>query len=154
MTLVAVPTLPDPRFLLVLPAVHHNEVPFPLLDLLARDTVLFKHNRGSHIVLQGGMDVAPSFPKVCDVLPGTPGGSLGLFSRQRNIESKLNYLQKFWTTTMSFVSTKCMERTSFFKPSWYWLCDFDYLVHLFLTMKMREDQLFAFFGIFYLMRLL
>ena len=38
---VAVPTLPDPRFLLVLPAVHNNEVPFPLLDILAGDKVLF-----------------------------------------------------------------------------------------------------------------
>ena len=40
---------------------------------LAGDRMLFKHNRRYYNVLQGGMDVAPSFPKACDVLLGTPG---------------------------------------------------------------------------------
>ena len=60
-------TLPDPRFFLVLEAVHNNEVPFPLLDILAGDRVLFTHTRRSYNVLQGGMDVAPSSPKACNV---------------------------------------------------------------------------------------
>ena len=56
---MADPTLPDPRFLLVLSAVHNNEVPFPLLDILAGDRVLFTHNRRSYNVLQGGDGCGP-----------------------------------------------------------------------------------------------
>ena len=113
------------------------------------------HAQPSYNVLQGGMDVAPSSPKACDVLLGTPGSSLDLFSKdKRNRESKLNYLKNLWTTTTSFVSRKCMERTSFFKLSRYWLLDFDYLVLFSLTMNMREDRPSAFIGIFYPKRLL
>ena len=44
-----------------------------------------------------GMDVAPSFPKACDVLPGTPGVWWDqFFSRQRNREFKLKYLEKLF----------------------------------------------------------
>ena len=41
------------------------------------------------------MGVALSFPKACDVLLGTPGASLELFSPNRRTEiSKLKYLKK------------------------------------------------------------
>ena len=92
---MADPTLPDPRFLLVLSAVHNNEVPFPLLDILAGDRELFMHNRRSYNVLQGGMDVVPSSLKACDVLLGTPGASLDLFSPDKGTgSSNSNILKK------------------------------------------------------------
>ena len=49
--------------------------------------MLFKHNRRYYNVLQGGMDVALSDPKVCDVLLGTPGVSLDMFSPDKGIEN-------------------------------------------------------------------
>ena len=48
--------------------------------------MLFKHNRRYYSVLQGGMDVAPSFPKPCDVLLGTLGALLDLFSSNKRTE--------------------------------------------------------------------
>ena len=57
--------------------------------------MLFKHNRRYYNVLQGGMDVVPSFPKACDVSLGTPGAPLDLFSPdQRHRDFKLKYLKK------------------------------------------------------------
>ena len=55
--------------------------------------MLFKHNRKYYNVLKGEMDVAPPFPKACDVLFGTPGVSLDLFSPNKNREFKLKYLR-------------------------------------------------------------
>ena len=49
--------------------------------------MLFKHNRRCYSVLQDGMDVAPSFPKDCDVLLGTPGALLDLFSPGKGTEN-------------------------------------------------------------------
>ena len=130
---------------------HNNEVPFPLLDILAGDKALFTHNRRSYNAAQGGMDVVPSSPKACDVLLGTPGASLDLFLQDNGKESPNSIISKsFWATTTSLVSRKCMERSSFFKLSRCWLRDFDYLVLFFLTMKMREDRLSAIIKIFYL----
>ena len=85
-------------FLLVLSAANNkNEVLFPLLNILAGDRVFFTHNRRSYNVLQGGMDVAPSFLKACDVLHGTAGASLDLFfTRRRNREFKLKYLKRLF----------------------------------------------------------
>ena len=61
--------------------------------------MLFKHNRRYYNVLQGAMDVAPSIPKDCDVLLGTPGVLVGsVFSRQRKRESKLIYLKRLFDT--------------------------------------------------------
>ena len=71
--LLADPILPDPRFLLMFPAANNNSVLFQLVFAPAGDRMLFKHNRRCYNVLQGGMDVAPSFPKACDVSLGTPG---------------------------------------------------------------------------------
>ena len=88
--------------------------------------MLFKHNRRYYNVLQGGMDVVPSFPNSCDVLLGTPGGLLDLFLHDTESPNS-NISQNSWTTTTSFVSRKCMERTSFFKLSRCWLRDFDSL---------------------------
>ena len=59
--------------------------------------MLFKHHHRFYSVLQGGMDVAPSFPKDCDVLLGTPWALLDVFSPDRRTESsefKLKYLKK------------------------------------------------------------
>ena len=55
------------------PAANNNSVLFQLPYTPAGDTMLFKHNRSFYNVQQGGMDVAPSFPKACDVVLGTPG---------------------------------------------------------------------------------
>ena len=60
--------LPDHCFLLMLPATDDNEVLFLLLNVPAGDRVLFKYNHPYYNVLQGGMDVGPSFLKACDVL--------------------------------------------------------------------------------------
>ena len=49
--------------------------------------MFFTHNRRYYNVLQGGMDVAPSSPKACDVLLGTPGASLDLFSLNKGTEN-------------------------------------------------------------------
>ena len=92
---MADPTLPDPRFLLVLSAANNNELLFQPLNILAGGRMFFTHNRRYYNVLQGGMDVAPSSPKACEVLLGTPRGLVGsVFTRQRNREVKLKYLQK------------------------------------------------------------
>ena len=55
--------------------------------------MLFKHNRRYYNVLQGGMVVVASFPKACDVLLGSPGGLLDLFSPDKRTEFKLKYLK-------------------------------------------------------------
>ena len=127
-------------------AAYNNGVRFQLLYALSGDKVLFKHNRRYYNVLQGGMDVAPSFPKACDDYLEHPGPLLDLFSPGKGIgEFKLKISQKnSWITTTSFVSRKYMERTSFFKLSRCLLRDFDSLVHFFLIMKMREDRQSAF----------
>ena len=80
LTLLADPILPDPRFLLLFPVATNNKVLFQLLNVLGGDRALFTHNRRYYNVLQGGMDVVPSFPKACDVLIGTPWALLDLFS--------------------------------------------------------------------------
>ena len=73
------PSLPS----LMLPATDYNELLFLLLNVPAGDRVLFKYNHPYYNVLQGGMDVGPSFPKACDALLGTPGVSLDLFSQDK-----------------------------------------------------------------------
>ena len=99
---------------------------FLLLNVLAEDRVLFTHNRRYSNVLQGGMDAAPSFPKVCDVLLGTPGALLDLFSPDKETGNPNSIISKnSWTITTSFASRKCMARTSFFKLFRCWLRDFD-----------------------------
>ena len=65
--LLADSILPDPHFLLMIPAAYNNEVLFQFLYTPA-DRVPFTHNHRYYNVLQCGMDVAPSFPKACDVL--------------------------------------------------------------------------------------
>ena len=49
--------------------------------------MFFTHNRRYYNVLQGGMGVVPSSPKACDVLLGTPGASLDLFSPDKRTEN-------------------------------------------------------------------
>ena len=58
------------------------------------------------------------------------------------------------TTTTSYVSRRCMERTSISRLFRCWLRDLGFLVLLFLKTKTREDRLSAFTGTFYLKRLL
>ena len=58
-----------------------------------------------------------------------PGASLDLFfykTKEQRIQTQLSQ-KTFGRTTTSFVSRKCIARTSFFKLSRYWLRDFDYL---------------------------
>ena len=58
---------PDLRCLLKFLTANNNKVLFQLPHVPVGDRMLFKHNRRYYNVLQGGMDVAPSFPKACDV---------------------------------------------------------------------------------------
>ena len=106
-----------------------------------KDRVFFKHNHRYYNVLQGGMDVGPSFLKACDLLLGTPGALLDLFSLGKGPRSSNSTISKnFWITTTSFVSKKYMEKTSFYKLSRTWVRDFGSLVHFFQIMKMRKDR--------------
>ena len=134
----------DLRFLLMFPAANNNEVPFQLPHAPAGDRVLFRHDRRYYNVLQGGMDVAPSFLKACDVLLGTPGAWWDLFSPDKGTANLNSNISKdSWKATI-FVYRRYMERMSFFKLSRCWLRDFDSLVPFFLIMRMREDRLCAF----------
>ena len=81
--LLADPTLLDPRFLLVLSAVHNNEVPSRCWTLLLETGCSPKHNRKCCNILQDGMDVAFSFPK----LLGIPRDLLDLFLQDEGTES-------------------------------------------------------------------
>ena len=100
LTLLPDPILQDPRFLLRFPAANNNSMLFQLLYVPAGDRMLSEHNRRLYNVLQGGMDVAPSFPKACDVLLGTPGALLDLFSPVKGTEnSNLNISKDSLTQT-------------------------------------------------------
>ena len=89
---------PDLSCLLKFPAANNNKVPFQLLNVLAGDRMLFTHNHRYYNVLQGGMDVAPSFPKACDVcIAWNTRGLVGsVFSKQKNREFKLKYLKRLF----------------------------------------------------------
>ena len=78
----------------MLPATDYDELLFLLMNVLAGDRVLFKHNHKYYNVLQGGMDVAPSFPKASDVLLGTPGACCICFVQSKEQGVQLNYLKK------------------------------------------------------------
>ena len=67
--------------------------------------------------------------------------------------SNSNISRSTLTPTTSYVSRRCMARTSSFRLFRCWLLNFVYMVLLLLTMKMREDRLSAFIGTFYLTRL-
>ena len=121
--LLADPICPGPRFLLMSPAANNNVLLFQLLNVLAGDRVLFTHQ-----------------PQILQRSTGWYGCSPFLTGGLRCITWEH---PGPWTTTISFVSRKCMERTSFFKLSRCWLRDLDSLVHFFLIMKMREDRLSA-----------
>ena len=71
-----------------------------------------------------------------------------LQTKGQRVQTQLSQ-KTLWTTT-SFVSRKCMERTSFFQPSRCWLRDFDSLVQFILIVNMREDRLSASTGILFL----
>ena len=102
-------------------------------------------------ILQGGMDVAPSFPKAYDVFLGTPGASLDLFLQDKGTESPNSIISKdSLTPTTFYVSKRCMERMSIFRLFICWLRDFCSLVLFFLVTKTREDRLSASTGIFFL----
>ena len=60
----------DPSRSSLSPVANNNSVLYQLLYAPAGDRMLFKHNRRYYNVPQGGMDVAPSFPKACDVFAG------------------------------------------------------------------------------------
>ena len=76
------------------------------------ETILFRHHRRYYSVLQGGMDVALSFPEACGVLFGTQGAWLDLFLQTEEQKGQTQKSQgSSLTTTTSYVSSKCMERT-------------------------------------------
>ena len=79
--------IPDLRSVLRFPATISDEALFQLLHVPVGNRILLKHHRKYYSALQGGMDVAPSFPEVCGVLLGTPGVSLDLFFPNRRTES-------------------------------------------------------------------
>ena len=111
-------------------------------------------SRSYNNVLKGGMDVALSFPKACDdVLLGTPGVSLDLFSSNRRTESSNSDISRdSLTPTTFYVSKRCMERTSIFRLFRCWLRDFGSLVPLFLVTRMQEDRPYASTRTFFLKR--
>ena len=74
--------------------------------------MLFKHHHRFYSVLQGGMDVAASFPKACDVLLGTPGVTLELSPNKRTESSNSNISKDSLTQTTFYVSRKCEHHTS------------------------------------------
>ena len=78
--------LPDPIF----PDRCFSQLP----HIPAGDRMLFKDNRRYYNVLKGGMDVALSFPKACDVLLGTPGVLLDLLSPNKRTESSNSLISK------------------------------------------------------------
>ena len=86
----------DLRLLLMFPATNNNEAIFQLPNVPVGDRMLSKHYRRYYSILQDGMDVAPSFPKVCDVSPGTPGVSLDRSFPSRRTEFKFKYLKKLF----------------------------------------------------------
>ena len=67
---------PDFRLLLTFLVTSNNEAIFQFPHVPVGDRMLFRHHRKFYSVLQVGMDVAVSFLKACDVLPGTPEVSL------------------------------------------------------------------------------
>ena len=57
--------------------------------------MLFKHHPDiNYNVLKDGIDVAPSFPKACGVLLGTPGALLDLFTPEKGIENSNSNISK------------------------------------------------------------
>ena len=78
--------LPDPIF--------PDRCLLQLPHIPAGDRMLFKHNRRYYNVLKGGMDVAPSFPKACDVLLGTRGVLLDLLSPNKRTENSNSIISK------------------------------------------------------------
>ena len=76
----------------MLPATNNNEVPFQLPHVPVGDRVLFEHNRRYYNVLQGGMDVALSFPKARDVSIGTPGSRWICFlqTKEQRIQTQIS----------------------------------------------------------------
>ena len=105
--------IPDLRSLLKFPATISDEALFQLLHVPVGNRILLKHHRKYYSVLQGGMDVAPSFPEVCGVLLGTPGVSMDLlFPNRRTESSNSNISRSSLTPTTSYVPRRCMGRTS------------------------------------------
>ena len=82
--------IPDLRFLLMFPATNNSEALFQLPHVPVGDRILVKHHRRYYSVLQGGMDVAPSFPKACDVLLGTPGVSLDVLQTEQRVQTQIS----------------------------------------------------------------
>ena len=58
-----------------------------LLDVLDGDRALFRHHHGFYYALQGGMVVAPSFLKACNVLLGILRALLDLSSPGKGAEN-------------------------------------------------------------------
>ena len=77
-----------------------------------------------------------------------------VFPNKRTECSNSNISRSSLTTTTSYVSRRCMERTSISRLFRCWLRDLGFLVLLFLKTKTREERLSAFTGTFYLKRLL
>ena len=128
---------------------------FLLLNVLAGDKVLLQYNRSYYNVLQGGMDVGLSFLDAYDVLLGTPGALLDLFSPDKGT-GNLNLLtsKSIWT-----IKIICLQeghgKDEFLQAIQVLAPQFRFFdIFAFLTMKLREDRLSAFIGTFFLMMLL
>ena len=91
---MADPTLPDPRFILTFHAIDYVVWPFLLLNVLAGDRVLFKHNR-RYLQRSTGWDGrGPFLSEGPRCITWNTRGLVGsVFSRQRRSESKLAYLK-------------------------------------------------------------
>ena len=123
------PIFPDFRFLLRFPAANNTKVLFQLPHVPVGDRMLFKHNRKYYSVLQGGMGVELALLEVCGVLLGTPEVSLDLFFPNRRTESSNSNISRIsLTPTTSYVSRRCMVRTSISRLFRCWLRDLGFLV--------------------------
>ena len=135
--------IPELRFLLMLPATGYSVWFLLLLDALDGDRALFRHHHGFYYALQGGMVVAPSFLKACDVLLEIFGALSDLSSPGKGADNpNLLAVKKLFDRN----NISCLQKVHG--------RNFVYFVPFFLTMKMREDRLSAFIGIFHLKRLL
>ena len=149
--LLADPILPDHRFVLMFPVANNHEVLFQLLYALSGDRVLFKHSRRYYNILQGGMDVAPSFPKAYDVLLGTPGALLDQFSPDKGIENSNSNISKKLLDHNNIICLQEVHGKDEFLQAIQVLAPRFRLFGTFLPVnEMREDRLSASTGIFFL----
>ena len=138
---LTVAKIPVFRFLLMLLATGYDVKFLLLLSIFDGDRALFRHNHRFYNVLQGGMDVAPSSPKACDVLLGTPAASLDLFLQDKGTESSnSNICKKLLDNNNIICLQEVHGKDEFFQANQELVPRFRLFgTFFFLITKMRED---------------